>query len=79
MGNLSVALLDQQRNMAPNYVPAKPVDHEQIGWDAFFAGRHFHACQNEMQRQGWKAAQAHGLQMIINGTDYTGPTVSVRW
>lgn len=56
-----------------------PIDHEQIGWDAYFNGRHFHACTNEAQRRGWKMAQEHGLKMILAGTDYVGPTVSIRW
>ena len=81
MPNLSVA---HPVNMETNFFPhnfVKPVDDEETGWRAFFAGRHLHDCANEAQRTGWKEAQAFGLRQIVAGFDFpeVGVPCSVRW
>ena len=81
MPNLSVA---RPVNMEANFFPhnfVKPVDDEEAGWQAFFAGRHLHACANSAQRRGWKEAQEFGLRQIVAGFDFpeAGVPCSVRW
>lgn len=82
MPNLSVAHpVNMEIAIMPTRNFVKPVDDEETGWQAFFAGRHLHDCANAAQRQGWRDAQAFGLRQIVAGFDFpeTGVPCSVRW